>query len=104
HLHPAAGVRRLLPPRSPGVQCEVPAKVGVGARNPVRIRADRRHPLSRGGKRAALMLTTHGLEKRYGDHFALRDVDIEVEEGSVYGLVGPNGSGKTTLLSIVAGL
>jgi ABC-2 type transport system ATP-binding protein len=47
---------------------------------------------------------TKGLAKRYGDHGALRGVDLQVEHGSVYGLVGPNGAGKTTLLSILAGL
>ena len=51
-----------------------------------------------------MILTTQDLEKRYGDHYALRDVNVSVEHGSIYGLVGPNGSGKTTLLSIVAGL
>jgi ABC-2 type transport system ATP-binding protein len=47
---------------------------------------------------------TKGLAKRYGDHDALRGVDLQVAHGSVYGLVGPNGAGKTTLLSILAGL
>ena len=51
-----------------------------------------------------MILATHNLEKRYGDHYALRSVNLSVDEGSVYGLVGPNGSGKTTLLSILAGL
>lgn len=49
-------------------------------------------------------VATVGLVKRYGDHHALRGVDLEVPAGRVYGLVGPNGSGKTTLLSILAGL
>ncbi|HSL58192.1 MAG TPA: ABC transporter ATP-binding protein [Acidimicrobiales bacterium] len=49
-------------------------------------------------------VATRGLVKRYGEHEALRGVDLQVPTGSVYGLVGPNGSGKTTLLSIVAGL
>jgi ABC-2 type transport system ATP-binding protein len=49
-------------------------------------------------------VATRGLSRRYGDHAALADVDLDVPEGSVYGLVGPNGSGKTTLLSIIAGL
>ncbi len=50
------------------------------------------------------MIRVAGLTKRYKDHLALDAVDLEIPEGSVYGLVGPNGAGKTTLLSIVAGL
>lgn len=50
------------------------------------------------------MIRTHGLVKRYGTHAALDCVDLEVPDGSVYGLAGPNGAGKTTLLGILAGL
>ncbi len=50
------------------------------------------------------MIRTNGLAKRYGDTEALKGVDLEVEQGSTYGLVGPNGAGKTTLLGILAGL
>jgi ABC-2 type transport system ATP-binding protein len=51
-----------------------------------------------------MIVTTHGLRKEYGSTVALRDVDLRVPDGSVYGLVGPNGAGKTTLLGILAGL
>lgn len=51
-----------------------------------------------------VVLSTHGLVKRYGDLTALDGVDLAVPRGSVYGLVGPNGAGKTTLLSILTGL
>jgi sodium transport system ATP-binding protein len=44
------------------------------------------------------------LGKRYGDTEALRDVDLEVRPGEIYGLIGPNGAGKTTTLRILAGL
>jgi ABC-2 type transport system ATP-binding protein len=41
---------------------------------------------------------------RYGDHRALRDITLQVEAGTLYGLLGPNGSGKTTLFRILATL
>jgi ABC-2 type transport system ATP-binding protein len=44
-------------------------------------------------------LETIGLGKRYGlRRWALRDLDITVEQGTITALVGPNGSGKSTLL------
>ena len=47
----------------------------------------------------AAVLETTGLGKRYGRRrWALRDLDLAVEEGSITALVGPNGSGKSTLL------
>jgi len=45
-----------------------------------------------------------GLGKRYGDLWALRDVDINVPRGSVLGLLGHNGAGKTTTLRILTTL
>lgn len=49
------------------------------------------------------MVRTDKLTKAYQRHVALSNVDLEVAQGSVYGLVGPNGAGKTTLLAILAG-
>jgi ABC-2 type transport system ATP-binding protein len=49
-------------------------------------------------------LETVGLGKRYGlRRWALRDLDLAVEEGSITALVGPNGSGKSTLLKAWVG-
>ena len=42
--------------------------------------------------------------KRFGAVLALNDVNLTVEDGEFFVLVGPNGSGKTTLLRVVAGL
>jgi len=50
------------------------------------------------------VITTTNLVKRYDGVEALSGVDLQVPEGTVFGLVGPNGAGKTTLLSILAGL
>ncbi|MEO8205976.1 MAG: ATP-binding cassette domain-containing protein [Chthoniobacterales bacterium] len=41
------------------------------------------------------------LTKRYGSLHALDNLDLTIEAGQVFGLLGPNGSGKTTLLAIV---
>ncbi|WP_045704778.1 daunorubicin resistance protein DrrA family ABC transporter ATP-binding protein [Streptomyces rubellomurinus] len=45
-----------------------------------------------------------GLRKRYGDHEALRGVDLTVPAGTVLGVLGPNGAGKTTTVRILATL
>ena len=47
------------------------------------------------------VLTTTKLSKRYGSLRVLNDISLEVEEGSIFGLLGPNGSGKTTTLGIL---
>ncbi len=49
-------------------------------------------------------LETRGITKCYGEKRALDDVDIRVEEGSIFGFLGPNGAGKTTMLRILTGL
>ncbi|HEY2282956.1 MAG TPA: ABC transporter ATP-binding protein [Solirubrobacteraceae bacterium] len=43
------------------------------------------------------------LHKRYGEHEAVRGIDIEVRRGEVFGLLGPNGAGKTTTVEILEG-
>jgi len=49
-------------------------------------------------------IAARGLHKRFGDHVAVRSLDLDVPVGSFCGLVGPNGSGKTTTLRMIAGL
>lgn len=48
-----------------------------------------------------IVLQTFGLSKRYGKVVALKALDLKVEEGMVFGFLGPNGSGKTTTLGLV---
>ncbi len=49
-------------------------------------------------------ISVRGLAKRFRHTTALDGVDLDVEEGEVFGLVGPNGAGKTTLLELLASL
>lgn len=50
------------------------------------------------------ILKTSGITKKYGSFAAVNKMDIEVQRGEIYGLVGKNGAGKTTLLKMVSGL
>ncbi len=47
------------------------------------------------------VIKTEGLTKKYGKITALDDLNLEVEEGEIFGLLGPNGAGKTTLISML---
>ncbi|XOB99250.1 ATP-binding cassette domain-containing protein [Deinococcota bacterium DY0809b] len=49
-------------------------------------------------------IETRGLSKRYGDLVAVEELDLTVERGEVFGLLGPNGSGKTTTILMLLGL
>jgi ABC-2 type transport system ATP-binding protein len=50
------------------------------------------------------VLTINHLSKSYGRVKALNDLNITIEAGNIYGLLGPNGSGKTTTLGIILGI
>ena len=50
------------------------------------------------------LLRCENLTKRYGALTALDNVNVSLESGKIYGLLGPNGSGKTTLIKIINGL
>ena len=49
-------------------------------------------------------LRTIGLTKRFGSVEALRDLDLEIAPGEVFGYLGPNGAGKTTTIRLVLGM
>lgn len=48
------------------------------------------------------MLSCKNLCKSYKDKEVLHDINLDIEKGKIYGLIGRNGAGKTTLLSIMA--
>ena len=50
------------------------------------------------------MIETRGLTKKYGDMYAIRDINLDLDEGDLFGFIGPNGAGKTTTMRIIATL
>jgi len=50
------------------------------------------------------VIETKGLTKHYGSTEALVDLDLEVQQGEIFGYLGPNGSGKTTTIRLLLGL
>lgn len=49
-------------------------------------------------------IETRALRKRYGDALAVDGLDLNIDSGTVFGLLGPNGSGKTTTILMLMGL
>lgn len=50
------------------------------------------------------MLKIRGLKKKFKNFQALDGLDMDIEDGALYGFVGPNGAGKTTAIKIITGL
>jgi ABC-2 type transport system ATP-binding protein len=47
------------------------------------------------------ILSIKNTSKKFGDHVALRGVNLEIPKQTIVGLLGPNGAGKTTLIRII---
>jgi ABC-2 type transport system ATP-binding protein len=52
----------------------------------------------------AAVIRTDKLTKSYGSHRGIVDVDLEVQQGEVFGFLGPNGAGKTTTIRVLLDL
>ncbi len=50
------------------------------------------------------MIKTTNLTKKYGDMYAIRNINLELEKGDLFGFIGPNGAGKTTTMRIISTL
>jgi ABC-2 type transport system ATP-binding protein len=50
------------------------------------------------------MVRTIGLGRRFGDQWAIRDLDLELAPGEVFAFLGPNGAGKTTTVRLLVAL
>lgn len=50
------------------------------------------------------MIETRDLTKTYGELYALKNLNLQLDKGDVFGFIGPNGAGKTTTMRILATL
>lgn len=55
-------------------------------------------------KNMTIAIETEQLCKSYGKHMCVKNVDLRVPEGSIYGFLGPNGAGKSTTMKMILGL
>jgi ABC-2 type transport system ATP-binding protein len=55
------------------------------------------------GSSSEPVVSVRGLTKRYGNHEAVRGIDLEVERGEIFAFLGPNGAGKTTTVETLEG-
>jgi ABC-2 type transport system ATP-binding protein len=50
------------------------------------------------------VIETKNLKKKFGKILAVENVNLEIEKGKIFGLIGPNGGGKTTLVRLILGI
>ena len=92
---PPSGCARV---RSPALPVATPPRSAGGGPEGAIKRSARE-----GGQKMSALLRTEGVRKAYGGVHALDSCTVEIDEGSVAGLIGPNGSGKTTLFNVITG-
>ncbi len=51
-----------------------------------------------------IAIRTNNLHKDFGEVYAVKDLDFEIQRGEVFSLLGPNGAGKSTTISMISGL
>jgi ABC-type branched-subunit amino acid transport system ATPase component/ABC-type branched-subunit amino acid transport system permease subunit len=61
-------------------------------------------PHKTGGANAAPLLQAQKILMQFGGLKALNQVDLNVERGTIHGLIGPNGSGKSTMMNVLTGI
>ncbi len=87
--------------RFDGVE-NTPTETASVAQKPARAPRGRKAPAPAAPRETALSIT--GLTKRFDGRTAVAGIDLQVQAGTMYGIVGPNGAGKTTTLSMITGL
>ena len=55
-------------------------------------------------RKMGTILKTKDLTKKYGSRIVVDNLNIEIEEGEIFGLLGPNGAGKSTTMNMITGI
>lgn len=50
------------------------------------------------------VIDTQGMSRQFGERWVVRDLDLQVPKGAIYGFLGPNGCGKSTSIRMLTGL